>query len=1042
MKKFLIFLVSIIVVICLGMTFYYFAKDEEVIKFKTSTIYINAGESITLEDLGFSHTGKKKETKINFNAGDDSVKSIISYNSALGRYVSTAKGGNTTIVITTNNYKFRRFEIKVTVGNGTKETPYQIYTEDDLFAIGGTKFDTTPDNSVNEGLSSYYVLMNDITLTKPHLPIGNTLNACDSFEGNFNGNYYSIYNLQNEANDYGGLFALIGSNAEVTNLNIKNATISGDFEYAGVLAGVINGYVDRVQILNCSVDNTKDGSKTGALAGKIETSMAGNNPKDITATVYRVAIESDDQHSIKGMTYVGGIAGQIINTNLDGIKVATNISSSSLQYSIGGFAGEITLDIYNFVRESYSLSSISTNSSYGKKGALFGIIDASLGIDTKTSLMGLYYNKEQIGCDSCYAESNTVFESLDSSGTQSAKLKSNSTYILRYDESGSPISWRTSVWKLIDGQYPVLKYLESAIPDNIEIDSDNKPSNPTTPVDPIDPIDPITPDVPTDLIEISTSDDLLSITSFEPNKTYKIKANLDLNGSNWTAKKLNQAKFVADSPVTISNFNVYSATNYCGFFSSIVNGTIENITFANVTINNTTLSYQYIGIVAGVVNGATINNVHVTNSTISNSNQNSIVDYAGGLIGVCTNSSASIADCSANATIDGHIKNVGGFVGMTGLNTKIEHSSFGGSVSSLRYLGGFVAENNGFIDNCTANAQISINQSTEQNSYVGGFAGPNFNSITNSKVYLDNILVNNTSAQHTIYVGGFVAYSGPSNSVCDCSVLGKNTSSTIKILNNLGNIQIGGIISFNKGILKNSTNELSTIGAELNGVYVGGIVCQNDNGSIDSCMSLSDLYGDKVGGLAYNITGNSIISKSAIGYANQRVTLKGNELAGISCYVACGNISDCLILTTTYGLTNDSILTGGVLSFPLSTDGKYGVIERCVISNVFAGYGKTYLVTPAGIFSATRTTGTLKNCVVDMTCNGTSNATEPSYDKNWLYQVQPSASGSNYTKADSSSLYSISTYSNSNFKIATDKSSVWYYISAGNSLPRLVALEK
>ncbi len=1035
MKKFLVFLVSIIVVICLGMTFYYFAKDEEVIKFNTSTIYINAGESISLEELGFSHTGKKKETKINFNASDDSSKSIIAYNSALGRYVSTTKGGNATIVITTNNYKFKRFEIKVTVGNGSKETPYQIYTEDDLFAIGTSKFDSVPDNDVNEALSANYVLMNDITITSAHLPIGRTEDTCDTFDGYFNGNYYTIHNLQNQSNEYGGLFAVLGSKSTVVNLNIKNANINGSFDYAGVLGGVINGYVDRVQILDSSVNNTKAGSTTGGLAGKIETSFVGDNTN--IATVYRVAIESDYQKGITGTTFVGGIAGQILNANLEGIKTATTVTATSQYAYAGGFAGRIEIDSFNGrVRESYSMSNIVANSS-STSGALFGAVQFE-DLADNNSLLGLYFDGSKRGCDFEYgygAISGDI-SSLDNAKKDTTQLTQNSTFIFYYDDDSNPISWRTSVWKLVDGQYPVLRYLENAIPDNI----DTTPSTPSEPVDPIIPIQPDDPSYDTDLIEISSKDDLLGIVNFEAGKTYKIMADIDLAGATWNAKKLNQANFIAESPKTISNFKIASSTTYCGFFSSIVNGNVENITFSNVKIENSTTKYQYVGIVAGVANAANITNVSVNSANINLAYQGYHPDYVGGLVGACENSSNTITNCSVVADISGNIKNAGGFVGMTGANTKIDNSTYLGTLSAIEYLGGFVAENSGFISNSNAEVELNVTSTSSKNSYIGGFVGPNFNTIENCQLTLVNITINNYDNLHTIYVGGFVAYSGPSNIVTNCVVKGKTSTSTIKLVNN-GTINLGGFVSYNLGTISNCKNELSSIGAEITGVYAGGIVCHNQNGTIENCVAYSNVYGDRVGGIAYNTTGNSIIRTSSIGY-DRRVLLKGNYVAGLSCYLAGGNISDCLILTTSYGLSGASILGGVVLDFPVSTDGRYATVEHCIISNEFEGLGDKYLITPASIFASNRSTGTIKNCVIDTSCSGTDSAKEPSYDKNLLNQTKPAASNSNYTKADSTSMYQISTYTNCGFKIATDKSTTWYYVSSGNNIPRIVNLEK
>ena len=1039
MKKFLVFLVSIIVVICLGMTFYYFAKDEEVIKFKTSTIYINAGESITLDDLGFSHTHKKKETKIDFNAGGDAVKSIISYNSSLGKYISTAKGGSTTIVITTNNRKFKRFEIKVTVGNGSEETPYQIYTEDDLFAIGTSKFDTTPDNNINEALSSHYIMMNDITVTKEHLPIGVTETTADNFEGKLDGNYYTIHNLEIEQNTYGSLFGIIGSSAQVVNLNFQNAHISGSFDYAGVLAGCINGYVDRVQVKDSVVSNTKDGSFTGGLAGQIETTL---NSMDNIATIYRVAIESSNSNYVIGGTkFVGGLAGKIINANIEGIKTATDVvSKSSTNNYVGGIAGYIELGIYNgYVRESYSLARITTpNTATSKNGALFGSIVTEDGIDGDVALLGLYFDSDTCKLNS-YKETTLAFEELtNNAGKSNSALKSNNTFIFYYDTNNNPVAWRATVWKLVEGQYPALKYLDNAIPSNID-------KKPVDPVDPINPIDPIDPDVTGDTITIENKDDLLKYNNnpqfkFEAGKTYIVKNDIDLGGATWTAQKLNQAKFIADSPVTISNFKIASNTSYCGFFSSIVNATVNNITFSNATITINNSSIQYIGVLAGVCNASTITNCNVKDSTIETYSANNQTEYVGGLVGGTTLSNATITNCKVTANIGSNIKNAGGVVGLVGPNTTIDNCTFEGSVQAKQYLGGLVAQNNGIVKNSSASADIKISDTFNGKAFVGGFVGVNYNTVENCKVVLDTLSINNSNSLYIINAGGFAGYNGESKLINQCVVSPKSTSSSIKVNNNNGQVFIGGLVAGNSGFIKYSKNELLNIGAEISRVYIGGIVGQNDSGTIEACKSLSNVYGDYVGGIAYNIMNISNISQSSIGYGS-RVTLKGNYVAGIACYMSNGTVEDCLINTKTYGLSNKSVSVGTVIDFPYSSNAIKGVIEHCIISNVFAGSGDKYLSTSAPIFSSTLTTGTLKNCVFDMTCDGATSAYEPSYDKSFGKQ-KPSASGSSYTKANQSTLYLITTYTDCGFSIMTDSSKVWFYTSSGNTLPKLVALEK
>ena len=583
MKKFLVFLVSLIVVICLGMTFYYFAKDEEVIKFKTTTIYLNAGDSISLDELGFSHTHKKQETKINFNAGGEAVKSIIAYDSSLERYITTAQGGSTSIIITTNNRKFKRFEIKVVVGNGSEEAPFIIKTEEDLFSIGTSKFDLTPEDNINNSLSAHYILMNDIELTENHNAIGVTETNTNIFEGNFNGNYFTIKNLTNSSATYGGLFAVTGANSVIQNLYLENVIFVGNYDYVGALAGVINGYVDRVGIKNIAIDNSNTTSFTGGLAGKISTLAENKANYEMASTIYRVNIENDSKLSIKGGNYVGGIAGEIEYANLEAVKVASNLASTNY---CGGIAGYMHMDDdYGHIRESYSLCNITSNGNY--HGGVVGYINAGDGssIDKNTVVLGVYFDNDK--ADLKYVgKSTTDIDTTTTQGKATNELKQRNTFVYYYDLNGNAIAWKSELWNLVEGQYPSLKYTTTAIHDDLNVNTNTQnpdsttPSNPDDSNNPTNPDDdkqdnsqdntPENPDVNTNIISISSADELFN-TKFVEGKTYRLTANIDMQGAVWAPKALNNATFTSleGENFTISNFTIQPVTNYCGFFSSI-----------------------------------------------------------------------------------------------------------------------------------------------------------------------------------------------------------------------------------------------------------------------------------------------------------------------------------------------------------------------------------------------------------------------------------------------------------------------------------------
>ena len=81
MKKFLAFLVSIVVVVCLGLTTYYFMRNNEIITVKAKEIYCNAGDTIPLSSLGIriEKANVSKKTTFDYNAGGENVTKYIEF---------------------------------------------------------------------------------------------------------------------------------------------------------------------------------------------------------------------------------------------------------------------------------------------------------------------------------------------------------------------------------------------------------------------------------------------------------------------------------------------------------------------------------------------------------------------------------------------------------------------------------------------------------------------------------------------------------------------------------------------------------------------------------------------------------------------------------------------------------------------------------------------------------------------------------------------------------------------------------------------------
>ena len=169
---------------------------------------------------------------------------------------------------------------------------------------------------------------------KPWTPIGTDLSKC--FSAMFDGNGYTVYNLNVTSVNNAGLIGYAANGGDVKNLTVENATVSGN-DYAGAIMG--RGYTT---IVDCHVKNatvtvtpflTSDGvtydggAKAGGIIGQL-LEGAGNGVEGCTATnVY-----------VKGYRDLGGVVGMIHNNNYAKDCSATNVT---IEYNaiVGAYDG-------------------------------------------------------------------------------------------------------------------------------------------------------------------------------------------------------------------------------------------------------------------------------------------------------------------------------------------------------------------------------------------------------------------------------------------------------------------------------------------------------------------------------------------------------------------------------------------------------------------------------------------------------------------------------------------------------------------------------
>ena len=245
-------------------------------------------------------------------------------------------------------------------GSGTQSDPYKIATEADLEQLCNTVNSTAPQDYDGR----YFVLTNDIALTKQWTPIGTKT----AFKGFFDGQNHTVSRVQVDSQEkYAGFFAQVQGGG-IGNLRIADGSISGD----SIVGGIV-GYAKDATIDNCAN----------------------------TATV-------------QGKCQVGGVVGSAFNAK---VKRSFNIGAVSSQYEPKGYNFYAVGGVVGYVGDASVVNSCYNTGGITSKGDKFytgGVIGEMSNAETRCCYnIGLVAGKragavlgQQTSCtlDSCYAD--------------------------------------------------------------------------------------------------------------------------------------------------------------------------------------------------------------------------------------------------------------------------------------------------------------------------------------------------------------------------------------------------------------------------------------------------------------------------------------------------------------------------------------------------------------------------------------------------------------------------------------------------------------
>ena len=393
MKKFLIYLVVILVAVSVGFTVFYLVRDNETISISTSNIYMRDGDKI--DDLEIIYENKKSFSDYEVISSDES---IASYDKEKG-LLTAHSGGVATITFRTSNEKFRNLSCQVYVGDGSITSPYYIRSAEDLREIGAS----VKDGAVPKfTLDKCYKLINNINLAEGFtgtgywIPIG--AGAAGGFTGNFDGNGYTISNininkaayidsvstLENFEPEIGGyatyidagLFSKIGKGGRVCNLKINNFNLEGSYTdgsnlgNVGTVAGVNEGTIERIEIISSNICATNVSTIGGVVGSNLSTEETIDGEDELGQELHEYVRHTARVDRVAANVNLGVIAGQpgeitgaskivggLVGKNHGGIVIYSystgdvHLNSQTTMY--GGIVGYNTFKTFENTSDSY-----------------------------------------------------------------------------------------------------------------------------------------------------------------------------------------------------------------------------------------------------------------------------------------------------------------------------------------------------------------------------------------------------------------------------------------------------------------------------------------------------------------------------------------------------------------------------------------------------------------------------------------------------------------------------------------------------------------
>lgn len=984
MKRFLMFLVIAIAVVSLGLTIYYFSADNEVIYIKSSYLVVDQYDNIrTIDGNNDLVDFKNRSEHTTLSYSIEQTEDVLEYNEAEGFF--TAKvGGESKIIIKTNNRNYSRLVVDVLVCDGSNQYPYIIKSEEDLKKVGrDDKY--TSSTSVKLG--------NDIELTEPWTPI-------PSYSGTFDGNYFTINNMQitdaqpsqganvegivgtNGAETYAGFIGVLQPTGVLKNLFLTNVDINTSAEYTGSFVGINKGLVQTSESTGVIKSNQPTG--TSYVGGVVGSNINETNKAKIDRCGFEgsMIVIGEDQ-------IAGGVAGQNQASTVS--ETYARLELSNRDAFFGGIVGENeglskgTADIYDSY---FYMTAKNSQTNYANIGGVtyknIEVSDDVRNMVTGNYNGGIYKESDAINKTTIYGSFKSVSNGYLTSTlneVDQAEFIDTDSFVTTKAQANSDKKDRLwnfeSVWEM-SNKYPILNVF-SSVGSTYIIELED-----------------ITVEG-----QIYNAQTLYNALSSETSKNWEVTQSFSVD-----ANADGEAGFVwgdSQHPIpetfngTIINPNGYvisdieinntSANENVGLVRTLGSSAVlKDLIFKNITI--TGADGKYVGAIAGESNGALVQGVEVENVTV-NINGTAF----GGLFGRANDLAGhGIKDVKAkiiNST-NGYYLYAGGLVGINLTTITAETDNYNDIYNVYlvaNQAGGVAGANGGKIFYTSAldinfvrgkDATTITNLYSGNPIFIGGIIGVS-QYVENGIAYQGNVsdvyanikVVTETGSQYKIYVGGVAGYNN------GYIIRAYVKAADIKVTGSQS-VLAGGVAGYNAGRISNSVVDkdskidtliVASVGASgsnnnyilntTNCSIVGGLVgydaqTSNSTYSIYQCASyMSLIKGYYAGGL----TGISFgkVEYSYCGNAkevNGKVSIQGYMAGGLAGVVGGGFVKDCYTIcsltSAPYGGKYLSIISaikmdvscmGGLTTFVLNEG---TLVQGCYAVASFNGNGVSF----------------------------------------------------------------------------------------------------